>query len=218
MRGVLSLDCHVTSLLAMTKGKLMNRGKFIVLYGANNLGKSTQARMLVDSLKAKGINAAYIKYPIYDLAPTGPKIYDILHGKLPLPKEENLQKLFVQNRKDFEPELEKILESGTWVVAEDYTGTGIAWGMVRGLKVMDMEKLNEGLLKEDLGILIDGKRFVHSVEKGHINEEQDEIWEKAREKHLELGEKYGWKKVNANQDKEKIAEEIWKNIENKLLP
>lgn len=188
-------------------------GKFIVLYGANNLGKSTQARTLVDSLKSRGIDATYIKYPIYDLAPTGPAIFDILHGKKTLPSEENLQKLFVQNRKDYEETLKDILNRGTWVIAEDYIGTGIAWGMVRGLKLEDLEKLNEGLLDEDLGILLYGSRFKHSVEKGHINEENEKVWEKAQEKHLELAKRYGWKKINANQDKEKIAEEIWEKVQ-----
>lgn len=188
------------------------KGKFVVIYGANNLGKSTQARMLVDCLKDKGIDAVYIKYPIYDLAPTGPEINDILRGKKPLPEEEDLQKLFVQNRKDYEPKLKEMLDKGTWVIAEDYKGTGIAWGMVRGLKVEDLEKLNEGLLDEDLGILLNGERFKHSVEKGHINEENEKVWKKAQEKHLELGEKYGWKKINANQDKEKVVEEIWEIV------
>ncbi len=188
-------------------------GKFVVLYGANNLGKTTQAKMLVDCFKDKRIEATYIKYPRYDLASTGPVIYDILHGKKPLPTEEELQKLFVQNRADFEPTLKEMLGRGTWVIAEDYIGTGIAWGMVRGLKVEDLEKLNEGLLKEDLGILIYGSRFKHSVEKGHINEESEEVWKKAQEKHLELAKRYGWKKINANQEKQKIAEEIWKIVD-----
>ena len=42
-------------------------GKFIVIYGVNNLGKTTQANMLVQKLKASGLKAEYLKYPIYDL-------------------------------------------------------------------------------------------------------------------------------------------------------
>jgi len=47
-------------------------GKFIVLYGINNLGKTTQTRILVDKLKLHGLKAEYLKYPVYDLAPSGP--------------------------------------------------------------------------------------------------------------------------------------------------
>ena len=41
------------------------KGKFIVLYGNNNVGKSTQAKLLVEKLKEKGENVRYFKYPIY---------------------------------------------------------------------------------------------------------------------------------------------------------
>ena len=53
---------------------MSERGKFIVIYGANNLGKTVQANLLIDSLRNIDKNAHYLKYPIYDLEPTGPRI------------------------------------------------------------------------------------------------------------------------------------------------
>ena len=95
------------------------KGKFIVVYGANNLGKTEQAKRLVQSLKAVGFKSRYIKYPIYDLEPTGPKINAALR-KNSIITNLDLQKEFAQNRRDFEPQLVKTLNQGTWVVAEDY--------------------------------------------------------------------------------------------------
>ena len=89
------------------------QGKFIVIYGTNNLGKSTQAKLLVEKLKKNKINAQYLKYPIYKLAPTGPKLNDILRsGQKQEISEIELQELYAQNRKDFQPELEKMLNDG----------------------------------------------------------------------------------------------------------
>ncbi|MBI3485631.1 hypothetical protein HY025_01655 [Candidatus Daviesbacteria bacterium] len=194
----------------------MNKGKFIVIYGANNLGKTTQAKILVDVLKEKGYAAAYVKYPIYDLAPTGPKLNAILRGGEKLPSELELQKIFVQNRFDFQPKLLEMLNQGTWVVAEDYKGTGMAWGMVRNLKIEDLEKMNEGLVDEDLAILLFGERFKNSVEKNHINEENEQVWQKGQEKHLKLAEKFNWLKISANASKIAVHQKIWEAVKNKF--
>src|SRR3990167_6236826 len=120
------------------------RGKFNVIYGANNLGKTVQANLLIDSLRNIDKNAHYLKYPIYDLEPTGPRINAALREGFNLSDEE-LQLEFAQNRRDFEPVLKRILDSGDWIVAEDYKGTGIAWGVTHGIDLARMEEMNDGL-------------------------------------------------------------------------
>ncbi len=188
------------------------KGKFIVIYGANNLGKTTQVKLLQKTLEDKGIKVKLVKYPVYDLAPTGPKINAVLRKGLKM-DEEKLQKLYVQNRRDFEPTLKSFLNQGFWVIAEDYVDTGIAWGLVRGVSLEKLERINKGLLPEDLSILIFGKRFKDGVEASHRNESDDQIWQTAQDKHLFLAAKYGWKKINANQTIEKVHKDILKNIE-----
>jgi len=174
----------------------MRKGFFIAIYGVNNIGKSTHAKRLVDWLKTGGRKAYYLKYPVYDLEPTGPAINAILRSdnKQTL-SEEELQRLFMKNRKDFEPKLQELIDDGFVVVAEDYTGTGIAWGTAKGLDLPFMEKLNEGLIKEDLAILITGTRDIRAIEKHHIHERNNRLVEIVAKTLSELGEKYGWKKV-----------------------
>jgi thymidylate kinase len=43
------------------------KGKFIVLYGINNLGKTTQAKLLVEKFQKEGLKAEYMKYAVYSL-------------------------------------------------------------------------------------------------------------------------------------------------------
>jgi dTMP kinase len=172
------------------------KGVFITLYGVNNIGKSTHARLLTKYLREKGFDAFYLKYPVYDLVPTGPEINRILRseGEQKMP-EADLQKLFMQNRRDYEPTLKKMLSEGKIVIAEDYTGTGIAWGTAKGLTLEFMEKLNAGLLKEDLAILITGKRDVRATEKTHIHEQNAGLIAKVGDVLLTLAKKYKWKQV-----------------------
>lgn len=191
----------------------MAKGKFIVLYGINNLGKSTQAKLLVEQLIEQGIQAEYVKYPVYDCEPTGPSLNHILRsGEAQKISEEALQTLYAQNRKDYEPTLKQKLGSGIWIVAEDYTGTGIAWGNAKGASLEFLENLNKDLLKEDLGILFVGQRFLEGKEEQHIHESNDELMERCASTHKMLGERYGWKTINANQAKEKVFNDLWEIV------
>jgi thymidylate kinase len=183
------------------------RGKLIVIYGANNLGKSTQVDLLQKTLQSKGLHVTRIKYPIYDLQPTGPVINAVLREGMKM-GESKLQQMYVQNRRDFEPQLKTMLDEGMWVIAEDYLGTGIAWGMVRGVSLEELEEMNKNLLPADLSIMMYGERFSSGKEVTHRNEMDDELWNTAAEKHMMLAERYGWKKVLANQEVEKVQTDI----------
>jgi len=187
------------------------KGKFIVIYGANNLGKSTQVELLEKTLQKKGIDVLRIKYPIYDLEPTGSLINSVIREGKKM-AEDQLQQTYVQNRRDYEGTLKKTLKKGTWVIAEDYVGTGLAWGMVRGLDLSEMEKWNEGLMPADLSFVLFGDRFQNGKEAGHRNENDDVLWKTAQDMHLMLAQKYNWKKIYANQSKDAVLEEILKTI------
>ena len=181
----------------------------VTIYGVNNIGKSTQAKMLVENLKKEGRKIAFLKYPIYDAEPTGPMIdYYLRDPQAPKISAEELQMWYALNRFQMEPELQKKLDSGITVVAEDYTGTGIAWGITHGADKKWIEQVNKYLIKEDLAILLDGEQFQTEREDQHINEASDERIAKCRQIHLDLAKEYGWKIVKASGEKKEIAKEI----------
>ena len=183
---------------------------FITLYGINNIGKTTQAKRLVERLKAQGHEAIYVKYPVYDVEPTGRYLNEFLRsGGAQNITEEELQMWFTLNRYQVQPALQQWLAEGKIVVAEDYTGTGLAWGNVKGASLAWLENLNQGLVKEAVAILLDGERFGHAAETGHIHESNDEFMKRSRQIHLELGEKYGWIKVPVEGNADQVEAAIW---------
>lgn len=194
------------------------RGKFIVLYGINNLGKTTQARLLAEKLQAAGIAAIYLKYPIYGLGPSGPILDNYLRGGNPYGLDPRAaQIIYALNRTQYEKELRKKLEAGTTVVAEDYTGTGRAWGSGAGVNAEFLKQLNSHLLKEDLAFLFDGERFTAARENNHKHETDDALTDRVRAAHLELARQEGWIIINANLTIDEISRQIWSAVA-KILP
>ena len=185
------------------------KGKFIVVYGMNNLGKTTMVNGLIDFLKTGGREVVYLKYPIYDLEPTGPRINRYLReGNPEKLTPATVQKIFSDNRRDFESKLIEMINEGKWVIAEDYKGTGIAWGMIGGYSIEKMEEINKNLYEADLSILLDGERFLTGIEKVHTHENATELWLKGRKIHLDLAKRYNWKIANANQTREEVLNEV----------
>ncbi len=189
-------------------------GKLIVLYGINNLGKSTQAKLLVDRLRDAGYSTTYLKYPIYELAPSGPLLNAYLREGNPLqlsPREAQI--IYALNRFQYQPELEKQLAAGEWIIAEDYTGTGLAWGWGAGAKLNFLEAINDGLLKPDLALWLDGQRFVSGIEQGHKHENNNQLMDKVRECHQQLAERYGWPRFDANQPIDNLNDQLWRAVQ-----
>jgi dTMP kinase len=170
----------------------MTKGKFIVFYGINRLGKTTQLEIVSKEIEVRNsISVLRLKYPLYNSEPTGPRINAYLRRGNP----ENLtpfqhQELQLQNRLDYQPTLIERLESGLWVLAEDYVLTGIAWGVATGVDESWLKKETEKLLKEDLGILFDGKQFLYR-EPGHLYENDENLTQKCKEIHLRLANERG---------------------------
>jgi len=185
-------------------------GKLITIYGVNNMGKSTHARRLTERFEQSGQKAKYIKYPVYDLEPSGPFINKILRAGSQKISEQELQLWFVVNRHQAADQLEQWLEEGYVVVAEDYIGTGMAWGMAKGLSEAWVETVNQGLRNEDLAILITGERVKSAVESGHVHEENEALIQSCYLNLQHLADKYRWRRVELQPEVDDTAELIWK--------
>jgi dTMP kinase len=193
------------------------RGKLITIYGINNLGKTTQARLLVDRLTQEGKQVHYLKYPLYTFSPSGPAINAYLRNGNPHAlSAREAQLIYILNRTQYDTALRARIDSGEWIVAEDYVGTGIAWGIGAGVDASFLHELNSHLLTEDLALFMDGKRFLDGKEEGHKHESDDALMEKVATIHHTLAQKLGWFMVNANESREEVADAVWKHVKRLL--
>lgn len=192
--------------------------KLIVLYGINNLWKSTQAHLLIDRLRNQGYQAEYLKYAIYDLAPSGPLLNDYLRNGNPhqlSPRE--FQLLQVLNRTQYQPTLQEKLKSWTWIIAEDYVGTGIARGLGAGLDYDFLLQINQHLIASDLDLFFDGERFQSWIEKNHTHEQNDALMQIVRSHHQKLAQDFARTPINANLSIEQIQSQLQTIIAQKFF-
>lgn len=192
----------------------MKKGTFITLYGINNIGKTTHSKLLCKRLEETGYKTHYLKYPVYDIEPTGPFLNKTLRSPYGQKiTEDELQLWFVMNRYQFEPQIKKLLEEGYIIVAEDYSWTGIAWGMAKGLSEEWLVSANSHLLKEDFAILIEGQRDLSAKEKTHVHEQNDALVEKCKKVHEYLAEKNKWARVTLQPEMKDTATLIFKVVD-----
>jgi thymidylate kinase len=188
----------------------MNKGLFVVLYGPSGVGKTKQIDLLEDRLRQERVAVKRVEYPIYDLGEAGPKLKKILWKKDKVMGEEQMQELFAQNRRDFEPTLKGWINSGVTVIAEDYKGTGIVWGVAKGIPIERMEEINDNFLDPDVSILIDGPRRLDlRPGEGHIYNTDEDEWYKARKTYLQMADRYGWIRVGGDAPILTVAGRIW---------
>ncbi len=188
-------------------------GKLIAIYGINNLGKTTQARMLVERLEKEGIPAYYLKYPLYSFAPSGPLINSYLRNDNPHQfSAREFQMIHALNRTQYDAALRARLASGEWIVVEDYVGTGMAWGIGAGVDEVFLSDINSHLVREDIAVLLEGKRFLEGKESGHMHEEDDALMNNVQTIHRTLAERNGWFVVPANESKEEVNDAVWKHV------
>lgn len=188
-------------------------GKLIVLYGANNTGKSTQCRLLLDKLNSSKNKCVFYKIPQYTVEPAGVMLNEYLRENNPdhlSPREAQI--LYALDRVQFIPQIQEILANGTNILLEDYWGTGVSWGMALGVPKEFLLRINSSCYKENLAILLDNARYHSGIEHNNLHEQSNEILLQVAQNHHALAEEFGWKIVAANQSIEKVHADIWSEV------
>lgn len=181
-----------------------------MLYGPSGVGKTKQLDLLEEKMRGMGTPVRRVEYPIYDQGQSGPELKRMLWGHKQKLSELEMQKLFAENRQEFEPTLCSWLDSGVSVLAEDYKGTGMVWGLTRGMTTEQVEELNRDFIEPDVSILIDGPRRLDlRAGEGHIYQQDEDEWYRARKNYLQMADKHGWVRVGRDAPILTVAGRIW---------
>lgn len=202
--------------------------KFIVFEGIDGAGKTTQIKLLAESLKSKGIDC-YITAEPTDM-PSGKIIREALSGRLPVTCSE-MADMFVRDRmihnKDEEKGIDPHLERGITVISDRYYYSSLAYqGAELGYdKVAALNLDNPEIRTPDICVFLDltpeksleriGKRADTPTE---IYENYDYL-EKTRRMFFDVFEKLEKRGENiAIIDASGSPEEIAEKIIDRVLP
>jgi dTMP kinase len=131
----------------------MSKGLLIVFEGLDQSGKQTQAEALQDHLTTRGRECRLLSFPDYS-TPIGSEISRGLHGEREYGPDV-MQLLYVANRHEKKPEIERALDAGITIVCDRYIASSIAYGEAHGLDAAWLADIQRFLPPPDLSILLD---------------------------------------------------------------
>src|SRR3954468_24771752 len=125
----------------------------IAFEGLDQSGKETQAQQLRDRLRESGRKARLLSFPDYGTS-IGEEIARALAGEREYGPDV-MQLLYVANRYERKPDLERWLEGGLILVADRYMASSVAYGEAFGLDPAWLTEMQKLLPASALTILLD---------------------------------------------------------------
>ena len=196
-------------------------GRFLALQGIDGSGKSTQLQLLLERLRARGVECRGTREP--SDGPVGAMIRQILTGRVTADNRV-IAGLFAADRLDhLVNRRDGILEqvrSGVTVVTDRYYFSSYAYHSVDVDMdwVIDSNRLSAELLRPDATIFLDVP-VRRALERIGQNRSHTELFEKedrltaTREKYLEAFERLRDREtvavIDAGGDVETVAERVW---------
>jgi dTMP kinase len=192
------------------------KGKVIVIEGTDKAGKTSQSRMLADTLKVSGKVCVILDFPDYT-TPIGMEIRAFLDGKRDYPPEVK-HLLFSANRWEKKKEIESMLENGTIIIMNRYWESNLVYGVANGMDANWLLRLDKGLPKENiiLVILVNPSISVKRAEVQDAFESNPQLAAKAYENYLKFAKQFKWKIIDGSKSKEHVHQEIMKIIGKEL--
>jgi dTMP kinase len=192
------------------------KGKIIVLEGTDKAGKTTQSRMFAEAMKVLGKVCVVIDFPDYT-TPIGMEIRAFLGGKRDYPVEAK-HLLFSANRWEKKKEIESMVENGTIVVMNRYWQSNLVYGAANGMDTDWLLRLDKGLPKEDLVIviLVNPSISTRRAETLDTFESDPQLASKAYKNYLKFAKQFKWKVIDGSKSKNQVHQEVMKIIRKEL--
>ncbi len=196
------------------------QGKFIVFEGIDKSGKHTQAKLLLEHLKGKGVTAICTEEPTPD-NPAGRLIKDWLVGKFELKSGEAIALLYTADRYEhLKRTIVPALERGTHVICDRYYYSTIAYeSSIFGVSPEWIRKLHETARKPDLVFFIDVEPEVSLARKRERPDdrlEKVELLRKVRDAYRRMAKDEGFFVLDGNRAKGEVFEDV-KKIADRLV-
>jgi len=184
-------------------------GTLIAFEGLDQSGKQTQAELLRDRLKAQGRKARLVSFPDYGTS-IGEEIARALQGERDYGPDV-MQLLYIANRYERKPDLERWLEGGLILVSDRFSASSIAYGEAHGLDPEWLASAQRFLPVPALTILLD-IRPKTAVERKAVDRDRYErdlaMLARVRESYHRQAREGRWVTLDGERTKDAVADDV----------
>jgi len=195
------------------------RGALIAFEGLDQSGKQTQTDALAAALIAAGHGCERLSFPDYATA-IGTEIHQALHGGRDY-SADVMQLLYVANRYERKPDLQRWLEGGLMLVCDRYTASSVAYGEAFGLDPAWLADLQKFLPPAWMTIFLDIAPGT-ATERKAVDRDRYErdlaLQTRVRESYRRQAAEQGWVVLDGERSKDAIAEDVFSAVSSRLEP
>jgi dTMP kinase len=132
---------------------MSTRGHLIAFEGLDQSGKQTQGELLCDRLRQEGLKARLVSFPDYGTS-IGEELARALQGERDYGPDV-MQLLYIANRYERKPDLERWLDGGLMLVCDRYIASSIAYGEALGLDGAWLTAIQRFLPQPSVTVVLD---------------------------------------------------------------
>ena len=192
-------------------------GLIIAFEGLDQSGKQTQAELLRDRLREDGHKSRLVSFPDYATS-IGEELARALAGERDYGPDV-MQLLYVANRYERKPDLQRWLDGGLVLVSDRYTASSIAYGEAFDLDAAWLTDIQKFLPAAALTIFLDinPETAVQRKAAGRDRYERDlAMQRRVRESYKRLAATGNWVVLDGERPKEAIAADVFSAVTSRL--
>jgi len=192
-------------------------GLIIAFEGLDQSGKQTQAELLRDRLREDGHKSRLVSFPDYATS-IGEELARALAGERDYGADV-MQLLYVANRYERKPDLQRWLDGGLILVSDRYTASSIAYGEAFDLDAAWLTDIQKFLPPAALTIFLDinPETAVQRKAAGRDRYERDlAMQRRVRESYKRLAATGGWVVLDGERPKDAIAADVFSAVTSRL--
>jgi dTMP kinase len=196
---------------------LTNPVSLIVFEGLDQSGKQTQAELLRDRLVEDGALVRLMSFPAYETA-IGSEIARALRGDREYTPEV-MQLLYVSNRYELKPDIEREIGRGTVVVCDRYLASSVAYGEAQGLDRVWLREIQRHLPQPDVTFLLDIPPEVSARRKTADRDRYERdlaLLARVRESYRRQAADSHWIVLDASRDRDVIGLEVYEAVRQRM--
>ena len=185
-------------------------GHLIAFEGLDQSGKQTQAELLRDRLKQDGHRARLVSFPDYGTS-IGEEIARALQGEREY-SPDVMQLLYVANRYERKPDLQRWLDGGLILVCDRYKASSIAYGEAFGLDPAWLAEMQQYLPPAALTIMLDIAPETAANRKSADRDRYERdlaMLGRVRESYRRQAAAGGWVVLDGERTKDAIAADVY---------